>query len=145
MEVNDAGIIILCFTLVQVLSAWWIKAKLTASIQHKYDKRLEEFKVNQLRKDKASVVAEFLAEWTHLKGSDTKRLNQLLWELSLYLPSELVRDINSMISSSLNGKTAPEILISVREHLLDGQDKLSVQDISHFKHPENNSIRSSSV
>ncbi len=142
MEATDLTILIVSFSVVQALLTWWIKSRLTESIKHEYDKRLEEFKRDQLRKEKAAVVAEFLAEWTHLKGADTKRLNQLLWELSLYLPSQLVRDIKSMVTDKKNGKTAPEVLVSARTHLQGEADPLAPADIAHFKHPDNTSMRS---
>ena len=117
----------------------WFENRLRASIQHEYNIGLEKFKSEQSRKEKAAVVAEFLSEWTHVKDGDTKRLNQLLWELSLYLPSHLVKDIKSMVSSR-SGKTASELLVSIRSHLLDGKDPITTNDIVHFKHPQNNSM-----
>lgn len=141
MENIDLTILISSFSAVQVLLAWWIKIRLTESIKHEYDKKLQEYKQEQLRKEKAAVVAEFLAEWTHLKGADTKRLNQLLWELSLYLPSQLVRDVKSMVSNNGSGKTAPEVLVAARNYLLGGVDLLTPDDIAHFKHPDNASMR----
>jgi len=140
MEAMDLTVIILCLSAIQALLAWWIQARITNSCKHEYDKRLESFKRDQLRKDKAAVVAEFLAEWTHLQRDDTKRLNQLLWELTLYLPSELVRDVKSMIIKSPGGKTSSEVLLAVRQHLLDGIDPLNENDIVHFKHPANPSM-----
>jgi hypothetical protein len=119
MTTPEIATIILALAAVQALLAWWIQARLTSSIKHEYDRELEEFKRNQLLKDKAAVVAEFLAEWTHIQGTDTKRLNQLLWELSLYLPANLVRDVKSMISNTPNGKTAPQVLVDIRRHLLN--------------------------
>ncbi|WP_435237465.1 hypothetical protein ACR30L_07830 [Psychromonas sp. PT13] len=140
MEFSDLQIIIISFTIVQTIVALWLKARITYSIRYEYDKKLENYKIEQLRKDKAAVIAEFLAEWTHLEGSNTKRLNQLLWELSLYLPSELVKDVQSMVSHG-EGKTAPEVLVAVRDHLLDGKDKIAQEHISHFKHPDNQSMQ----
>lgn len=142
MGTIDLTILIASFSAIQALLAWWIKNRLSESIKHEYDKKLEEYKQDQLRKEKAAVVAEFLAEWTHLKGTDTKRLNQLLWELSLYLPSHLVRDVKSMVSNSESGKTAPEVLVAARNHLLGGADSLTPDDVAHFKHPDNVSMRS---
>lgn len=142
MEAFDLFVIILSVSLIQALLARWIQARITNSIKHEYDKKLENFKRDQLRKDKAAVVAELLAEWTHIQGRDTKKLNQLLWELTLYLPSELVRDIKSMAAKEADGKTAPQILVSVRNHLLDGVDPIEESDVTHFHHPGNLSMNS---
>jgi hypothetical protein len=120
----------------QVAFIWWLKS----AIKHEYDKKLEFFKSERLRKDKAAVVAEFFAEWTHVKDSDTKRLNQLLWELSLYLPSDLVRELNALSRGSPDAKSAQELLVAVRNYLFDGKDPVDPQVIGCFKHPDNMSM-----
>ena len=144
MEAKDLSILVLGFLIVQALIGWWTQARITHSIKHEYDLKLEDFKRDQLRKEKAAVVSELLAEWTHLQGTDTKRLNQLLWELTLYLPSELVCDVNSLVRGSPNGKTAPELLVAVRNHLLNGSDPIQESEVAHFAHPMNTSMQSSS-
>jgi hypothetical protein len=141
MNFAELSSIIAPLAVIQALLAWWIQARITNSIKHEYDKKLEEFKREQVRREKAAVVAEFLAEWTHLKGSDTKRLNQLLWELTIYLPSNLVRDVKSMTSATPGCKTSSEVLIAVRDHLLGANDPLRIDDITYFKHPENPSMK----
>lgn len=120
----------------QAAFIWWLKS----AIKHDYDKKLELFKRDRLRKDKAAVVAEFFAEWTHVRDSDTKRLNQLLWELSLYLPSDLVRHLNSLSRGSPDAKSPQELLVAVRDYLFAGQDPVEPQVIGHFKHPDNMSM-----
>lgn|GEM_PF-6390441 len=117
----------------------WLESRLKGSIDYENNQNLEKFKTEQLRREKAAVIAEFLAEWTHLENGNTKKLNQLLWELSLYLPSQLIKDINSMVTSR-EGKTAPEILVAIRNHLLENTDPIQISDITHFKHIENNSM-----
>lgn len=144
MTVTEISSTILGFIAIQALFAWWIQSRLSASIKHEYDRKLESFKREHERREKAAVVAELLAEWTHLQGADTKRLNQLLWELTLYLPAQLVRDIKSMCTDSPGGKDAPQVLVAVRNHLLNGTDPITVDDVTHFKHPGNASMRSSS-
>jgi len=141
LEIIASSILIsLCSVVVLgYLGRIWIENRLKSAIEHEYSVKLEKFKSEQLRKEKAAVVAEFLAEWTHLENGNTKRLNQLLWELSLYLPSNLVSDIKSMVTSR-DGKTAPEILVKIRNHLLNDTDPIQISDITHFKHPNNNSM-----
>ena len=70
--------LILAFAFLQFISAIWIKSRLKQSIKYEYDKKLESFKEERELSQKASLVAEFLAEWTH-ERENTKRLNQLLW------------------------------------------------------------------
>lgn len=144
MTAIEISLTVLGFTAIQALLAWWIQSRLSASIKHEYDRKLESLKREHDRREKAAVVAEFLAEWTHVKDADTKRLNQLLWELTLYLPAQLVRDIKSMCTKSPCGKDAPQVLVAVRDHLLNGNDPITVGDVTHFKHPNNPSMYSSS-
>jgi hypothetical protein len=139
---TDLFAVIASISVIQAMLAWWIQARITNSIKHEYDKKLEKFKRDQLRKEKAAVVAEFLAEWTHLEGADTKKLNQLLWELTLYLPADIVRDVKSMATKEFNGRTAPEIIVSARNHLLDGVDPIEKSDVTFFHHPKNISMQS---
>lgn len=125
----------------QAVFVWWLKS----AIKHDYDKKLELFKSERLRKDKAAVVAEFFAEWTHVIDGDTKRLNQLLWELSIYLPSDLVRGLNDLSRGSPDAKSAQELLVATRDYLLAGKDPVCPEVIAHFKHPDNVSMISRGV
>ena len=136
---SDTVVLLLSFAAVQALAAWWIQARLSASIKHEYDRRLEELKREQDQRQKAASVAEFLAEWTHVKD-DTKKLNQLLWELCLYLPAPLVKELQATISSAPNHKSAPQLLVAIREHILGGKDPILEQDVGHFKIPSNASM-----
>lgn len=123
---------------------WWLKSFIAGAIKHEYDKKLELFKGERLRKEKAAVVAEFFAEWTHIRGSDTKRLNQLLWELSIYLPSDLVLELNLLSKGSPDAKTAPALIVAARDYLLGGKDPVDAGSITHFNHPDNKSMVSGS-
>lgn len=120
----------------QAAFVWWVKS----AIKHSYDKRLDVAKSDRLRKEKAAVVAEFFAEWSHVKDADTKRLNQLLWELSIYLPSDLVRELNSLSKGFPDAKSAPELIAATRDYLLGGKDPIDAGVIGHFKHPDNMSM-----
>ena len=140
MKMSETIQIIVILAIIQGLLSWWIQARITNSIKHEYDKKLEEFKTYQSRKERAAVVAEFLAEWTHLQGSDTKRLNQLLWELTMYLPSNLVRDLKLLISNKGGVKNSNQIIKSVRDYLNDKTDPIDESDVTFFKHPDNTSM-----
>jgi hypothetical protein len=143
LRTMDTAFIIIALAVVQALCAWWIQARLSASIKHEYDQKLEVLKHEQSRRERAAVIAEFLAEWTHVQ-EDTKRLNQLLWELCLYLPSPLVRDLKATASKAYGHKTAPQLIVAIRDHLLQGSDPIHEADVVHFKHPKNAAMQSSS-
>ena len=135
----DKLIVIGFYLIIQALLVWWVQARIKYSINHKCNVELEKTKRNQLQKDKAAIVSEFLAEWTHVSDGNTKRLNQLLWELSLYLPTNLVHDSKSRISGGY-GKTAPEILDAIRNHLLENSDPIKHYDITNFSYHGNSSM-----
>ncbi len=134
------GWVIVISGLVQAVFTWSLKSWIDSSIKHGFDKKLEQFKLEQSRKQKAAIFAEFLAEWTHVKNGDTKRVNQLIWELSLYLPSELLRDIYALTTKTEGAESAPDLIVAVRNHLLDGQDPIKAGDVVHFKHASNESM-----
>lgn len=114
----------------------WLLERLKASIRHEYNIKLENYKSDISRREKAALIAELVAEWTHPRES-TKRLNQLLWELSLYLPSAFVKDLNATISKEADCKPINDVLVNIRDYLLDGKDPIEPHQIRHFKDPNN--------
>lgn len=136
----EFGLGLSIFAVFQAFIFWGFKAWIVTSIKHEYDKKLEVFKGGQLRREKAAIIAEFVAEWTHVKDRDAKRLNQLLWELTLYLPSWLVKEVNAVVSKASAEKSAPDLIVAARAHLLDGEDPLKTADVYRFEVPENKSM-----
>ncbi len=128
--------VVISVAVIQVTATLWLKSRLTYSIKHEYDRKLEEYKNEAARREKAALVAELMAEWTHPRES-SKRLNQILWELSLYLPSSIIRQLNTCIAKQPGQATVEDIIVIVRDHLLDKADPLSKADIHHFKDPGN--------
>jgi len=126
--------------LVYFFRSWFIE-RLKASIKHEYDVKLESLKSEVSRREKAALIAELVAEWTHTI-ENTKRLNQLLWELSLYLPSGLVKDLNNTLSKRSDHKPINQVLVDVRHYLLEGKDPIEKDDIQHFYHSGNPAMNS---
>lgn len=131
--------LILAFAFLQFISTIWIKSRLEQSLKYEYDKKLETFKKERELRQKASIVAEFLAEWTH-ERENTKRLNQLLWELTLYLPSAHVKKLKQCVQGSAD-ITANELLISIRNNLLKDTDKIEGNDVTFFPDPKNKEMK----
>ena len=77
-------IIVLAFA--QWLFSHLIKVSLEKSIQHKYEKRLEDHKFNQIQKQKAESVARLFARWIKYRGHEEKFLDTK--ELIEYLKKE---------------------------------------------------------
>lgn len=95
----------------------FIKTKIEQSIKHAYDKKLEEFKQEQLIRYKAEVVAELIAEWLD-NPEDIKRLNQLSFEAFLWLPDDICNELSKLLSHKDDAKPYREVLLSTRKLLL---------------------------
>jgi hypothetical protein len=63
------GINAVLIAAIQLLATNWLKAH--------FDRQLELFRFEQLRRERAAMIAELFAEWVS-KPTDSKRLNQLI-------------------------------------------------------------------
>lgn len=128
-------LIALLFGVLQWLIALWIKTRVTQSIKHEYDIKLENIKsdiylCNQ-RKQQSAMVAELLAEWVK-KSDDKSKLNKLLWEASLWLPDEEAKDINNLLACQ--GIITTKMMIIKIRKIIHGKDTtLTEEDITHFE------------
>jgi len=120
----------LLFGALQVAAAVWLKARLEASIRHEYDRRLENYRRELDRKQRAAIVAELFAEWAS-PTPDRKVLNRLSWEVSLWLPSSIVKDVTKRLANASDAREVKDILVDVRKHLAPGDD-IAAHDIVHF-------------
>ncbi len=115
-----------------------LAACVTAFITFWFNRKLENFRFELRVREQAARVAELLAEARDGDPNTTseraKRLNHLTWELSLWLPSEIVRELTRQLCSNEDRKTVKEILIQVRKHILGKScADLAVEDITHFE------------
>lgn len=141
-----SGMIIILLILIGVLYflvTTWLKsrleesiklenAKIMAEVTSKFQKELEDYKNSIKIREQAARVADFLAY--AFSGSITPReFNRLAWELSLWLPADLVRDISECLASQEQSKPTPkEVLIKVRKLLLqDPEDELRPENLLH--------------
>jgi hypothetical protein len=115
----------------QALVSWLLKAQLESSLKHHYDRRLEDLKFDIRKREQAARIAELLAEWAS-KPSDTRRLNQLCWEASLWLPESVARDLARTFLYQAGAKSTQELLIEVRKIINGGSDGLRSDEIIHF-------------
>jgi hypothetical protein len=129
MEILNLG---LTLGTLQVLIAFWLRARLEASIKHEYDRVLEEIKYDVRVREQAASIAELFAEWNS-DPVDRKRLNQLTWEASLWLPTDIVRDVSRRLSNSVEAKDVKDILLSVRALLQKKTDDLKASELVHFQ------------
>ncbi len=91
-------------------------------------------------RQKAQIVAELFALWyqtvpdSHsfkaLSQDEYKRLNQLSYECSFWLPEGILNDLTLRLTNADEAKDIKDILVEVREHL--GQARVDWQQIVHW-------------
>lgn len=118
--------------LILYLLSKWIEARLKSSIQHEYDKKLEDYRNSIRVREQAARVVDLLVHALHEDAPNPKEFNRLAWELSLWLPAELVWDLTRLLCRDPEAKNPKEILIEIRRSLLqDPNDKLEAAQIVH--------------
>jgi hypothetical protein len=125
------GVTAVLFILVQVLLALWLKARLEGAIRHEYDRKLEDYRRQQDRRERAAAIAELFTEW--IAREDKKKLNRLAWEAALWLPPDIVRNITKRLANAPDAEDVRQIIITVRRHLLGADDDLTFRDIVYFQ------------
>jgi hypothetical protein len=131
----SASFIVAAWAALQFLVAEWMKARLLKSIEHEYQKKLEEYRYDLKVREQAARVAEYLS----LRNSDKNDvylMNKLSWELALWLPAEVYQKLAHVIVNAPDAQKYKELLIDVRKLLLkDNSDKLTWDNIIHTNWP----------
>jgi len=107
----------------------YFRESIKALIAIRQSKILEEYKQEIARRQRAEKVAELFARF-HYKF-DQYEVAKLMWELSFYLPRELVCEMSQTL---VNGKTHEDtmkLFVRVREHL-SIKDGLTWDNITYF-------------
>jgi hypothetical protein len=106
-----------------------------------YVKQVEDYKVELARRSQATKIADLLSRFHY---TDTKKCRQefvqLAWELSIWLPPEVVRKLTEhLVEWSQVGpssKSDPKnLLITVRKLLHGSSDDLLASQIMHMTDP----------
>ena len=101
---------------------------------------IERYKLTLIQKQKAEKITELFAYMPRtLAGGDfTKddemKINQLILELALYLPKDLVCELTKTICDPIERQYYRRCFIKVRAHLLGRDDGLVESSIPHFTH-----------
>lgn len=141
ISIPTAAFVILAFAVIQFLGVTWIKAKVENSIKSKYDKLLEEYKLelrsveNSIKSDydklleeyrfglrareKAEKICEYAALYIKNEPTDFPRMNQLSFELSLCLPVDIYKSLGKALQRTEGEKNLLEVLLDVREFILN--------------------------
>lgn len=134
LTIADLASVAGLITVGQFLGSAWIMARLTASIKHEYDTKLEEFRYNIRVREQAARVAEYMAFARRLEkdspSTDYQKADQLAWELAMWLPSDVYMQMaESMVNP--DGEMNPlAVVVAVRELLLgDNAGNLKKENI----------------
>lgn len=136
------GLLTVLSLLVQWLLAMWIKTRLEKSIQHEYDKSLEDYRFQQLQRKKAETVSRLFAKWIKYGGAEFEylnknelinfyeELNQMSLEISLWIDEKILIDIMACLEQKDGAKDIRTLAGQVRKLILnndkDGFDALKI-------------------
>ena len=117
----------------------WIEARLKASIEHEYNKQFELFQRELNQKQKVELVADLLAEYLRTpKGEVVPReqrtlLNRLSFQATLWLPSELAKELGKRLQNAEDAKRPADLLLVARR-LLINDTSLTVNNVTLWPH-----------
>lgn len=141
----DALFVLIGIGVIQFLVGLWIKARLESSIKSEYDKLLEDYRFDLRTKEQAAKAAEYIALARNLNltstEADYRRANQLAWELALWLPDDLYRNLGKALASPSPNNNILSVLIEIRKLLLKTPGTLNDTEVIHHS-PNVGAIRS---
>jgi hypothetical protein len=110
----------------------WISSRwLDARMKSHFDGAMEDYRHELSARVQAAKIAEYAATVIDLKATHSedlyRRANQLSWELFLWLPDDVYRQLGKGVGGS--AKDLAEAMISVRKSLLANPGTLGPDDI----------------
>ena len=110
--------------------------RLKLALQKEHSKFLDELQWNRKVQEQAARVAEYLALARRLKEDspeiDYERANQLSWELAMWLPEQIYKQMTLAIATPGPDVNALTVSIAVRKLLLgDKAGNLEPDNIAH--------------
>jgi hypothetical protein len=132
-----------------VLAIAWVLVPFVASewtanaIRAHYDRQLEDYRKQLEVRDRAAILADYIAMWFvsgQVKEAKTleevefyQRMNKLSFELALFLPADLYRDLGPSLIKAPDSRDVGDLLIEVRKRLLAEPGDLTGNNvIYHF-------------
>lgn len=130
---GNAAFVAACFGIIQFLLSCWIKSRLENSIKAEYDKLIEEYRFELRAKERAEKVAQYLSLY-YKDSQNFQKLNQLSWELALWLPDYIYKNLTKAIKNigpgmDITKPTILDILIDTRKVLLKKPGSLTGNEI----------------
>ena len=103
IQITDFFVAVSINTITTGLISLYVKSLVESNMKYRYDVKLEDYKNEIIAKQQILKVAELIAGVISNK-SDVQKLNQLVFELSLYLPADQARNLNRSIYSFQQGQ-----------------------------------------
>ncbi len=100
-------------------------------IKTTYSKQIEDYKAQLARRAQAALVASLFAEWMSFP-EDTKELNRLAWESTLWLPDDIALEVNKRLQNRGDARDVKEILVKIKGLIHGEESKLNPMDITHY-------------
>ncbi|MFA5054426.1 MAG: hypothetical protein WC565_10225 [Parcubacteria group bacterium] len=140
---SGVSLLVLLFGLLQWALATWISIRLEQSIQHEYNKKIEDYRFRQLQRQKAEIIARLFSKWIKYRGNEDKyldkkelvnfyeELNQMSLEISIWIEDvELLRDVMARLQLKDGAKNVRDLAGQIRKLILKNpEDQFDPQDI----------------
>ena len=132
----EIGLGVVLFGVLQYLAVFWISERFKTSLQKEHSAFLENLEWELKAREQAVRFAEYLALARGLKedspGSDYRKANQMSWELAMWLPEDIYKEMVRAITSPSEQVNELTTVISVRTLLLKAKaGNLTPEDIAH--------------
>ena len=92
---------------------------------------IAKYERKKVNREKAILIAELLSEWNS-DPTDRKKLNQLTWEASIWLPKDLLKKLNQRLRNIENAPNAFELVAETRKIILGDNEAIDVSDVTWF-------------
>jgi hypothetical protein len=100
------------------------------SLEQNYQERLDRYKAELRRRDESVNIAQLLTYAARPDSVDSQTLNQLAWEMYLWLPAGIAADLTAALKAE--NQDPRDILIQVRRHLHGKGDPLTRDQIPRW-------------
>ena len=118
----------------QFLISLWLSERLKAQFQLENSRLLEALRWDVRVRQQAEKVAEYMAAARDLSENDSperySQVNQLSWELALWLPTDIYRNMGQALTARSPQANELTVLMQVRKHLLgESAGSLSSEEV----------------
>ena len=135
---TNIGVGVILLGTLQFLASLLVTERLKTSLQKEHSHFLEKLKWDLKVREQAVKVAEYLSLIREMNTSpntaefDYQKLNQLSWELALWLPEKIYKEMVLSIKNPTPEVNELTTIISIRKLLLEkNSGNLAADDIAH--------------